>query len=33
MEPRSFIEKHGLWTDDQGRLAEEIKHRLEVDKY
>jgi glutamine synthetase len=31
--PRSFIEKHTLWTDDQRRLAEEIKHRLEVDRY
>ena len=33
MGPRSFIEKHALWTDDQRRLAEEIKRRLEVDKY
>jgi glutamine synthetase len=33
MGPRSFIEKHALWTDDQRRLAEEIKRRLEVDKF
>jgi glutamine synthetase len=33
MGPRSFIEKHALWTDDQRRLAEVIKRRLEVDRY
>jgi glutamine synthetase len=27
-----FIEKHGLWTDDQRRHADEIKRRLEADK-
>jgi len=25
----SFTEKHGLWTDDQARLAVELKHRIE----
>ena len=29
--PLGFIEKHGLWTDDQRRHAEEIKLRLEKD--
>ena len=28
----SFIEKHGLWTDDQKRRAEELKLFLEKDK-
>src|SRR5258705_2672525 len=28
----SFIEKHGLWTDDQRRRAEELKLFLEKDK-
>jgi glutamine synthetase len=27
-----FIEKHGLWTDDQRRHADEIKRRLEANK-
>src|SRR5262245_64213756 len=27
-----FIETHGLWTDDQGRLADELKRRLEADR-
>jgi glutamine synthetase len=29
--PVGFIERHGLWTDDQRRHAEEIKLRLEKD--
>ncbi|HYA06806.1 MAG TPA: glutamine synthetase family protein [Xanthobacteraceae bacterium] len=28
----TFIEKHGLWTDEQRRLAGEIRHRLEAEK-
>jgi glutamine synthetase len=28
----TFIEKHGLWTDDQHRLAGDILRRLETDK-
>lgn len=28
----AFIEKHGLWSDDQRRQADEIKRRLEADK-
>ena len=28
--PPGFIEKHGLWTADQDRQAEEIKRRLEA---
>ena len=28
----SFIDKHGLWTDDQKRRAEELKLFLEKDK-
>jgi glutamine synthetase len=28
----TFIEKHGLWTDDQRRQAEEIKRRVQADK-
>ena len=28
----SFIDKHGLWTDDQRRRAEELKLFLEKDK-
>lgn len=31
-ERRAFIEKHGLWSDDQRRQADEIKRRLEADK-
>ncbi len=27
-----FIERHGLWTDDDRRRAEEIKRRIEQDK-
>jgi glutamine synthetase len=27
-----FIERHGLWTDDQRRQAEEVKRRIEQDK-
>ena len=29
--PLGFIERHGLWTDDQKRQAEELKHRVEKD--
>jgi glutamine synthetase len=28
----TFIEKHGLWSDEQRRRAEDIKRRLEADK-
>jgi glutamine synthetase len=28
----SFIERHGLWTDDQRRQAEEVKRRVESEK-
>ena len=28
----TFIEKHGLWTDNQRRLADEIPRRLDLDK-
>jgi glutamine synthetase len=28
----TFIEKHGLWSEEQRRQAEEIKRRLEADK-
>src|SRR3984957_5413671 len=28
----TFIEKHGLWTDEQRRLAGDIIRRLEADK-
>src|SRR5580692_1263700 len=28
----TFIEKHGLWSDDQRRLADDIARRLEADK-
>src|SRR5262245_22881685 len=27
-----FIERHGLWSDEQRRQAEEIKRRVETDK-
>ena len=27
----AFIEKHGLWTDEQKARAEEIKRRLAAD--
>jgi glutamine synthetase len=29
----TFIEKHGLWTDEQRRLAGDIIRRLEADKF
>jgi glutamine synthetase len=29
--PLGFIERHGLWTDEQRRQAEEIKRRVEAD--
>jgi glutamine synthetase len=29
--PLGFIERHGLWTDEQRRQAEEIKRRVEKD--
>jgi glutamine synthetase len=32
-EQSTFIEKHGLWNDDQKRQAGEIKRRLETDKF
>jgi glutamine synthetase len=28
----TFIEKHGLWTDEERRQADEIKHRVEAEK-
>ncbi|HTV38351.1 MAG TPA: hypothetical protein VMF12_18120, partial [Xanthobacteraceae bacterium] len=28
----SFIEQHGLWSDDERLLADEIRRRLEADK-
>jgi glutamine synthetase len=28
-EPLGFIERHGLWTDEQRRQAEEVKRRIE----
>jgi glutamine synthetase len=28
----TFIEKHGLWSDEQRRLAEDIRRRLEAEK-
>ncbi len=31
-ERATFIEKHGLWGDEQRRLADEIKRRLKADK-
>jgi glutamine synthetase len=30
--PPSFIEKHGLWSDEQRRLAGDIKRRLQTEK-
>ena len=30
--PLGFIERHGLWTDEQRRQAEELKRRVEKDK-
>lgn len=32
-ERSTFIERHGLWSGEQKRLADEIKQRLEVDKF
>ena len=32
-EPSTFIEKHRLWSHDQRRQADEIKRRLEADKF
>src|SRR5262249_58360733 len=29
---KAFIERHGLWTDEQQRRADEIRRRVEVDK-
>src|SRR5712675_3169008 len=29
--PLGFIERHGLWTDEQRRQAEEVKRRVEKD--
>jgi glutamine synthetase len=29
--PLGFIERHGLWTDDQKRQAEELKRRVETE--
>jgi len=31
-EPPTFIEKHGLWSDDDRRRAAEIKRRVETEK-
>jgi glutamine synthetase len=31
-EQASFIERHGLWSDEQRRLADEIRRRLDADK-
>src|SRR5260370_33483306 len=30
--PPTFIEKHGLWGDDERRLAADIKRRVEAEK-
>jgi glutamine synthetase len=30
--PLGFIERHGLWTDEQRRQAEELKRRVETEK-
>ena len=27
-----LIERHGLWSDEQRRQAEEVKRRIELDK-
>jgi glutamine synthetase len=32
MKSESFIERHGLWSDDQRRQAEDLKDRLRKDK-
>src|SRR5262245_32005467 len=29
--PLGFIERHGLWSDDERRLAEQIKRRCETE--
>ena len=31
-EQPTFIEKHGLWSDEQRRLAGDIERRVEADK-
>ena len=28
---QSFIDRHGLWTEEQARLAEEIERRIEAE--
>src|ERR1700726_2001411 len=30
--PPTFIEQHGLWSDEQRRLAADIKRRVEAEK-
>src|ERR1700686_1425348 len=30
--PPTFIEKHGLWSDEERRLAADIKRRVEAEK-
>src|SRR6202140_4373563 len=30
--PPTFIEKHGLWSDDERRLAADIERRVEAEK-
>src|SRR6204780_6009353 len=32
MSKQTFIEKHGLWTDDERRQADELKRRVVSDK-
>ena len=29
----TFIEKHGLWTEEQGRLAGDVARRLKAEKF
>ena len=31
-ERSTFIEKHGLWSDEQRRLAADIERRIEAEK-
>ena len=31
-EQPSFIERHGLWSDEQRRLADDIRRRLDADR-
>jgi glutamine synthetase len=31
-ERKTFIEKHGLWSDEQKRLADDIRRRIEAEK-